>query len=258
MTEPKRTPAWVWIGCGCFAAVGLAVLAVAGLGFFGYRTAKGFVDTLENPEARAAKVREILGAETLPEGYNAQLFLHVPFVMDMAILSDAPPATKTEDHDYEPRMGDRGFLWVAVRGSDRDRGRLRRYLTAESDDAELDVDVKIDVELEPRERLAKGTFTQEPAEVLWSIFRGRIQSDTSRRDGTFAMVMADCPGDSRLRFGYWWLADPAAEGGAGGGSEDAGENDVETVVEAAPGAVASQLDEAAVRAFLGHFALCQR
>lgn len=260
MTEQRRgTSPWVWVGCGCVGAVVLAVAAVVGLGVFGFRTAKGFVETLKDPVAREAKVREVLGAESLPEGYHGQLFLSVPFFMDLALLSDAPAAAATDvaDGEYEPQMGEKGLLWIAVRGSDKDRGTIRRYLAGESEDAKLDTQVDVDVDFEPEERLGRGSFEQGEATVRWAAFRGHFRTDRGRSAGTYAMALAECPGDARLRFGWWWVAETE------GAREDATAGDP-GVVEAPPeGAVPAPVaggpaDEAALEALLGHFDLCRR
>ena len=76
------------LGCGCGAVV-VAVLAVlVAMAWFAYVQGERFEETLADPEARAARSREILGYDELPEGYHPMGGFSIPFVMEMAMLSD--------------------------------------------------------------------------------------------------------------------------------------------------------------------------
>src|SRR5215813_3669824 len=87
----KKTSPWVYVGIGCLVVVVIGVAAVGTVAFYGYRKAKQFTEEMKNPAAREAKVKSILHAETLPPGYYAVIGMSVPFVMDMAMLSDKEP-----------------------------------------------------------------------------------------------------------------------------------------------------------------------
>ncbi|MEE8526652.1 MAG: hypothetical protein V3T72_22170, partial [Thermoanaerobaculia bacterium] len=86
----KSTSPWLYIGCGCATLAGLAVVAVVAAGFFGASLFKGYVEDMQDPRARAERVKEILGTENLPAGYHARMYFSVPWVLDMVFLSDGP------------------------------------------------------------------------------------------------------------------------------------------------------------------------
>src|SRR5262245_24119171 len=107
--QPKKTSPWVWVGVGCLGAVVLAVGAVIVLGMLGYRKAKQFEAELKDPQARTAKVQKILGTSHLPEGYYGVIGMSVPFVMDMAMLSDEEPDFR-DGRQRHGGLGQRGFI----------------------------------------------------------------------------------------------------------------------------------------------------
>ena len=86
-SQSKGTSPWVYIAIGCGVAVLLAVGTVAGLSFMGYRALRNVANDLKNPATREAKVKKVLGCETLPEGYKDGFSFSIPWVMDLAILS---------------------------------------------------------------------------------------------------------------------------------------------------------------------------
>ena len=75
-------------GCGCVGAIAALVMVVVGLGFLGAQKVREISETMNDPEARAQKALEILGAEALPVGYFTVAAVSVPFVFDFAVLSD--------------------------------------------------------------------------------------------------------------------------------------------------------------------------
>ena len=66
----------------------------------------GEADPVEIMAAVALReaVAELLGAETLPEGYNAMMTFSIPWVVDLVMLSDARP-----DADHVARFRVRGL-----------------------------------------------------------------------------------------------------------------------------------------------------
>ena len=83
----KHPPLWLTCGCGCLILCGLAVGALIGAGYVGTSAVKDYVESMKDPAARAAKASEILGAGQLPEGYAAQFYLRIPWVLDMVVLT---------------------------------------------------------------------------------------------------------------------------------------------------------------------------
>ena len=242
--QPKRTSPWVWVGVGCLGAVVLAVGGVIAVGMFGYHKAKQLGEEMKDPRARAAKVQKILGASRLPEGYHAMMGMSVPFVMDMAILSDAEP-------DFENRqgrrqgMGERGFLYIRTLSSgDTDRQQLRDYFEGRSDDAE--VLRRNNIRLERKgEVLKRGALDMaENMKLLYLSQRGDLEMSSARTQGISTVMLLDCPGDSRQRFAIWFGPDPAA--GKGGASPESAAVDL----------TGTPADESALRAFMDHFRVC--
>ena len=79
----RGTPLWITFGCGCVFLVALAIAAVVAAGYFGVSAFKGYVEDMMDPASRGVKAGEILGASRLPEGYSAQLFLRVPWLLGL-------------------------------------------------------------------------------------------------------------------------------------------------------------------------------
>ena len=80
-----------WLGCGCGTLVFLALAAIVGLTWFGYRQGKEMERNFQDPAARDAKARAILPWRELPPGYHPMGSFSVPLLMDMAIFSDRAP-----------------------------------------------------------------------------------------------------------------------------------------------------------------------
>jgi hypothetical protein len=90
-TGPKSTSPWVYVGCTCGVLVALALLAFAGLTWFTYRTAKNVQEGFAGPWKWTERARAVLPWETLPEGYQPLGSFSIPFLVDMAFFSTAPP-----------------------------------------------------------------------------------------------------------------------------------------------------------------------
>jgi hypothetical protein len=232
------------VGVGCLGAVVLAVGAVAALGFFGYRKAKQFEAELKDPDARAAKVRSVLGAATLPEGYHPFMAMSIPFVMEMAMLSDVAPDFSGRGH--QGGLGRRGFIYVRTLAANNDRQQLRDYFEGRSDD--VDVLRRNNIHLDRRgEVLRRGVVDEgDGTKVMYLAQRGQLEMSSAHVEGITTMMLLDCQGDTRQRFGIWFGPEPPALAGKGG----------EGASVAAADLVGSPADEDAIRAFMGHFHLC--
>lgn len=269
----EKTPPWVYVGCGCVALIGLAIAGVTVFGFLGVSKMQSYVEDLENPQTRGERVARILGARELPEGYNPQFYLSVPFVFDMAVLSDAPVEETTfEGESAEWSMGRRGFVFMAIRDFDGDRQRVRAELESDSpnvdlEDLQQDIDVGIDFRSE--EVLARGRLEIGSQEILYVTQRGELESRGDRVRGLYTQLLVACPDDEKLRLGWWYEAEESLDPTTGAVDEEAGVSDVPAVeapaVEApavevveAPASEATEVafDEAALRAFFGQLNLC--
>ena len=207
MSESKAFPAWAWVGCGCLGALGaVAVLAVA-IGFWGVQKARQFGEEIADPGERAKKVLGVLGASEMPEGYHPVVALSVPLLLDVAVLSDLPP----DETGLPPEFGDHGFIYVSYPAFGRNQREIRDFFEGKRDDLDELGRHRIDLDLD--ERISNGKFSREADDVLWVSYRGTIDTDDAGRskEGLMALLLIDCGGDSRHRFGVWLGPDPDPE-----------------------------------------------
>ncbi len=240
MAGKQGTPLWITLGCGCLLLVGLVIGAVVAAGFFGVSAFKGYVDDMKDPAVRAAKAGEILGTSSLPDGYSAQLFLRIPWVFDMVVLTDGEPMPVEEGDDFDLTPGTVGehlFLYFKLRRKKLDEEEIERMLRGEPTSDGIRADVGL--EFEPEEELARGAFEIEPQRLAYVAHRGELDFEERDLPGIFSQVVIDCPGDDLTRVAVWFRRDP----------EDL-----------APGEVSdpagSPADEAALRAMMAHFNVC--
>ena len=246
--QPKRTSPWVWVGVGCLGAVVLAVGGVIALGMLGYRKAKQFESELKDPQARAAKVQKILGTSHLPEGYHAFMGMSVPFVMDMAMLSDVEPDFSHPDKQHGG-MGQRGFLYIRTLSAGNDKQQLRDYFEGRTDDAEVLRRNNIHID-RSGEVLKRGLIDMpEDMKLMYVSQRGEMEMAAGRARGITTMMLLDCPGDTRQRFGIWYGPEPKAK-------ETAARSGAAEQRPPAIDLTGTPADEAAIREFMDHFRVC--
>ena len=252
----KTTSPWVYVGCGCGAAVILAMLAIAGAGWWGVRKAKEFGETMADPQKRASKVQEVLAYKELPEGYYPAFSFSAPFgVMEMAILSDhepnansqaspsqASPEPRNRDGrgvNYDPDFHERGFIYMNMRDFQNNREKMRRYLRGEAPPPQDTPWARSNVNFDPKQVIRRGAIDSGGRQVLYTASRGEVSQRGHRhREGLVTMVMPDCA-DNRLRFGLWLGPDPTPD---------------KPVEEA--DYTGTNADPAALQDFLGHFDMC--
>lgn len=249
MNQSKGTSPWVWIGCGCGVALLLGVTLVAGLGFFGVRKARELERDIKDPARREAKVLEVLGAETLPSGYYPMMGLSVPFLFEMAMVSDLPG-----DEEEEPQgFGERGFIFFEMISLGRQQQELRDFFEGKTDDAEVLRQQNINIRI--GDRLAHGELERSDGEILWVAHRGNIDVMGSRQQGITTLLLFECPNDRRMRMGIWFgplpqgeVEQAAAEAAEAGSTEARLEADLELA--------GTHADGAAVAAFVSGFQPC--
>jgi hypothetical protein len=227
LNQQKKTSPWVYVAVGC---VGIVVLGLAGMGtlaYLGYRKAKQFGEEMKDPRARETKVKAVLGAERLPEGYYPVIGMSIPFFMDMAMLSDEPPGSDGQLRE----MGERSFIYMNMLGQAKDQQELREYFEGKRKDAEALR--RINVNVNGRDVLKRGVIDQGGHQVLYMAQRGDVSMQGKRRTGITTTLLVQCPKDSRMRMGIWLGPDP-------GGDELAG----------------TPADEEAIKTFMGHFKPC--
>ena len=228
----KRTSPWMYVAIGCGAAALLGLLALVGIGVFGYRKVKQLEAEIKDPAARAAKVATVLGGD-LPPGYHPVMAMSIPFLMEMALLGDQPP----DEKGRTTRM-DKGFVYVKTLSTGQQEDELKRYFEGKTADAEVLRRSNIHVNAE--ELIRRGTLEIPGQTTLYLAQRGNLSmNETRTNQGLTTLLFIDCPQDARQRLGIWFGPDPEP-GQAVDEVDWAG----------------SIADEAVMRDFLGHFKLC--
>ena len=229
-TEKKYT-AWHYVGCGCAILFVLAVLGIGGCFWMVTNWGRQMQAELEDPEARAAKARSLLGYEELPEGYHAGISFSVPLVMDVVILGDRelPAGDDLQSLESEGDLfRERGFLYFKMRSFGQGREAVRE---------EMDMDV----DFVPDELVAEGEVEAGGATVRYIAELGETALGTGRIPSVQTELEIDC-GDGFFREAVWFEPIPGAEPG----QEEVPEESL----------AGTPADEAALKRFLDHFRFC--
>jgi len=229
LKKPRRISSF---GCGCGVVIALVLAVLIGISWYAYEKGKDFESSLRDPAARDARSREILGYEKLPAGYHPMGGFSIPFVMEMAMLSDRNPPPGEGVKGAEDAFRSHGFVFMRTRGGGKERRELNEFFSGarKTTDFFKETDLSFDVE----ERLGQGNFPLDPAKVRYVTERVSMGLGGEPHDEVLARLLIQCPGDERLRVALWFEPFPA-EGELAG----------------TPG------DPEAIKAFLGHFDLCR-
>lgn len=236
---PKRhgTPLWVTLGCGCLLLIGLAFGAIVAAGWLGVSVFKDYVEDMKDPAARGARAAEILGAGELPEGYSAQMFFRIPWVIDMVILSDGEPA-RVENDDYEldeASFGQHALFFLILHRGEMDEDEVEKMLRGEPVAEGVHIDMGL--ETESKEELSRGTLEIPPQTLRYVAHRGELELEDHRPiEGIFSRMFVDCPGDELSRLAIW--------------IQRQGEDEPPLETQGSPA------DEDELRRFMEHFNLC--
>src|SRR5437867_1908763 len=123
MTEGKKTSPWVYVAIGCGVLVMVFILVAAVAGFFVYRTVHRVHAEMTDPVLRAQKVKEILGARDLPEGYHPLMTFSIPFILETAMLSDREPDPDGKGKSFDQR----GFIYIKTLQTHNEK-KMRDYV----------------------------------------------------------------------------------------------------------------------------------
>jgi hypothetical protein len=173
------------------------------LGFWGVRKAQQFGEEIRDPATREQKALSALGANEIPAGYHAVVAFSIPFLLEVAVLSDVAP----NDSGRPPEIGEHGFIYVSHPVLRKDQRKIRDFFEGKSVDLEDLGGRRIDMDLD--QRIANGRFSRQGDEVLWVCHRGTVDTDDtgSANQGLISLLLIDC-GDSRNRLGIWLGPDP--------------------------------------------------
>jgi len=201
MSNGKKTSPWMYVGIGCGLALLILVVAVVGVGFVGYRYARQVGEELKDPVAREAKVKTVLGADTIPSGYHPLLGLSIPFVMEMAILSDREgleSGGRPFDH--------RGFIYMNMRGATKQQNELRDFFEGRTTESSMLKQQSIRVRA--GDIIGRGEISDKGRRILYVAERGGVEMRNVETEGVTTLLLIECPGDTRARLGIWFGPDP--------------------------------------------------
>ncbi|MEM8932294.1 MAG: hypothetical protein AAGE94_14020 [Acidobacteriota bacterium] len=268
----NKTPAWIWIGCGCLAAIiGLAV-ALGGVGFAGVKFFQGMVDDMADPVARTEAALDLLGAETLPDGWHPYAVFRIPFAMTLVMLSDGEPLPAVEG-DFGDKIeslerlalnadsiGDNLWIYTRIRGRKAGDGvTIDEVISgSRSGGAQVDLGTEFDVTAD----LGDGQLQLGDQAISWAARQGTMVAKGDTIPGIWSILGITCPDDTFHEV-VWFQRSATAE------------SDETTVVEGSMAATAAESAAAAVgesttevrtagtpadpvtiESVMGHFALC--
>lgn len=206
MAERASASPWVWVGCGCAALLVLTLAALGGASWFLVSSVGKLEEELRDPATRTSRALEILEAETLPEGYHAEIFVEIPYLLRMVGLTDGPESPG----EPENLEADRLFLLLRVRGQRED---LHRFVTGET--PHLDLDMEVDLDAEIGDELARGTLDlHDGRRALWIAHQAKYEGETRRIDGIQTVVLGECDRTTWIDFAFWLrpsVEDPTPE-----------------------------------------------
>jgi hypothetical protein len=234
MEEKKGFP-WGWVLGGCAIVVVCIIIIVVGAGYFVYNKAQEFSEDIKDPKKREAKVMEVLGAETLPEGLYPVVGLSIPMLMDVAILGDEPSSEYGEPGD----PGENGFIYFSMISGGHQRQELQEFFEGKRSSSSMlrQYDVDIDV----REVLGRGELESNGQKIRWVAHRGDRRHTSASETVLMTLMLFECPEqDRRMRLGVLFSPDPAEEA------------QLEELNVA--GTIA---DEAEIASFVSYFQVCQ-
>ena len=201
MAESTGRSPWFYALLGCLGCLGIVVLVMGGLAFFGVRTAQQVTADNEDPERRRNRALEVLGAEREPGGYHAAAVVSVPLFLEMAVFSDRP----VEDGSWEGDFSEEGFFYLRVRAGGDD---LRAFFDGATSESATFREMGLELEID--ENLGRGDLDREDVAGRWATFRGRTLYEAGEEVGELVtLIEFDCPDDEWMRMGVWF--GPAAE-----------------------------------------------
>src|SRR4029453_14740095 len=217
---PKKTSPWMWGGVGCGGILVLCVVVAAAAGYFFYGKMKNFEKQFQDPTVREQRVREILGAKEIPKGYHAFMTFSVPWVLDVAILTDRE-AVKLPKSDRSSPFDQRGFIYVRMPYKHKD-AKLQEYLDGKR--SPDDLLQGRDVHFHPRDTVGRGTVQGEDGGAYrCAATRGEVQMGREVKEGITTIVAVECPNDQKFRMGVWFGPDPTARAAGGSAAPEAPE-----------------------------------
>lgn len=233
--EPTR-PGWTLMGCGCGGVMTVVLLVILGVTWFSYERSKSFERELGDPAARDRASRRILGYSSLPEGYHPMGGFSVPFVMEMAMLSDREPTPGETVKGAADAFRRQGFVFMKTRVFGDRGAKLREYFEGRRKTSDFFHDV--DLKFKLSQALGRGELDAGGAHVQWVAQRGTMKLGKSALDEVLTRLLIQCPDDGHVRVGMWFAPAPAPASASGAAYDG------------------TPADPDAIDRFLNHFHLC--
>jgi hypothetical protein len=226
--QPRRYSPWTFVALGCAAVLVTAAVAFTAFLFVGHRVARTVRAETIDPALRLAKVRDLLHATDLPDGYAPALGLSIPFLGKVAVL-ESPPARMGPDADVEHR---RFFFYLVRSRSDRS--------DTWSDAFDRLLELR-GLDFGPGEIVAQGRLSVGSEALVFRTERAWLKARPRGESPVLAALLEiECPAANETeRFGAWIEPDPAPD------------LPVEEV-----DLSGTPADPAAIRHFLSYFRLC--
>ncbi len=233
-TQKKKTSPWLYVGLGCGGLLLLGILVIGGIAWFVARKVDAFEKGMKDPVVRKQEAQRLLGAQSFPEGYEAQMSLSVPLIMEMTLLMG---------EEGTPNVGN-GFVYIHMLVEQASQElRVRDYVEGPNNTSPGSL-VGNDFRLDVTETLGRGELPFEAHTVRYVSQRGTFTFSNSGGEsvqGLSALALFQCKKGSRMRLGVWFTPDPAPDTKAG-----------------APELEGTPADKEAVRRFMSHFHPCQK
>jgi hypothetical protein len=126
-------------------------------------------------------------------------------------------------------------ILVILGGMGANRGELQDFI--EGKGSKPTWFQKSDMQLDTRDHIRHGAISASGYQLLYSANRGEVNLDNQKKEGLVTFLLADCPGDDKVRLGIWFGPDipqPAEP----------------------PAYAGTPADPEAIREFAGHFQFC--
>ena len=204
--KPSSPWKWVLLGCGLAFVVGVGIIAA--LGYSTYRWGKSVEAKMKDPATREAEVRRVLGCVVLPKGYYAVAALSIPFIMDMAVLSNEPPTASGKPG----RMGERGLIFMRIITLGKQRQEVEDYFEGRSQDAEPLR--RSGIHIDSSEVLKRGVLEARGSHprLRYLVQRGSLSQSGRRSQGLITIVLPACPSKDKQTMVIWTGPDPSSGG----------------------------------------------
>jgi hypothetical protein len=198
MNDDGSRSSWIWVAWGCGGCLVLTGLVLVALIFAGVHMVKNIESEMNDPVAREAKAREVLGVESIPAGYFPILTFSVPFVFDTVVLGDQPPGERGELSDATERV----FVYVELIRGDR---QWKRYADGGDPSAVLE---QQGIRMHRGEEIGRGEVTVHGLPIDYISQRGELTVHDHEFEGISTFVFIRCPNSKRMRAGVWNQPDP--------------------------------------------------